>query len=225
MKRLFIAFILISPIFFLISCNSPTLEIKEWNWISIQNEEKQIKETFNKYKLSILNDKWENAVNYLDKNTIVYYENLLNLVKNADYKKISSLSAMDKLMILLIRHRVTKEEIFSFNWKDLIIYSIKKGMVGKDSVSNASIWEVSVNLDFANGELLTNWKRSSLYFHFHKENNIWKLDLTSIFDTSNMTLKEMIKKSWKTEDDFMFQILESINGEKPNSKIWEPLKI
>lgn len=224
MKKTFLFTIVLVSSLFLFGCGNNDLQISKQNSIQIQSQEDLVKKAFNNYKSSILNDKGEDAVSYLDTNTIEYYDKILELVKNADHKKITSLSLMDKLMVILIRHTATREDIFSFDGRKLLVYAIKNGMVGKDSVVNSSIGEVSVNEDFAKGEMLVNDKRSSLYFHFYKENGVWKVDLTSIFDLSNMAFKKMVEESGQTEDDFIFLIIESSSGKKPNSDIWEPLK-
>jgi hypothetical protein len=157
-------------------------------------------------------------------NTIKYYEKSLELVKNADREKILSLSVFDKLLILFVRHKISKEDIYSFDGRKLLIYSIENGMVGKDSVIESSIGKVLIDKDFAKGELLVNGKKSLVYFHFYKEKGVWKIDLTSIFDMANMTFKKMIEKSGQTEEKFILLVLELSTGKKPNANIWEPLK-
>ncbi len=224
MKKAILLTVIFTCLLLLFGCSNIDSQISEKDSIQVQSQEDLVKEAFNNYKSSILNDKGEDAVNYLDTNTIKYYDKISELVKNADRKKITSLSLMDKLMVILIRHTVTKEDIFSFDGRKLLIYAIKNGMVGKDSVMNNSIGEVSVNENFAKGEMLMNGKKSSIYFHFYKENGVWKVDLTSIFDVSNMAFKKMVEESGQTEDDFIFLIIESSSGKKPDSSVWEPLK-
>lgn len=208
----------------LFGCSNNPSQTNEVSSIQVQNQEDLVKEAFNSYKSSILNDKGEDAVNYVDTNTIKYYEKVLELVKNADRKEISSLSLLDKLMVVLIRHTINKEDIFSFDGRKLLVYAIENGMVGKDSVMNNSIGKVSIDENFAKGEMLVNGKKSSIYFHFYKESGAWKVDLTSIFDISNTAFKKMVEESGQTENDFIFLIIKSSNGKKPNSNIWEPLK-
>ncbi len=224
MKKTFLFTSIVVLSLFLFGCSNNTSQINEESSIQVQNQEDLVKEAFNNYKSSILNDKGKDAVNYVDTNTIKYYEKVLELVKNADRKEISSLSLLDKLMVVLIRHTISKEDIFSFDGRRLLIYAIENGMVGKDSVMNSSIGKVSIDENFAKGEMLVNGKKNSVYFHFYKESGVWKVDLTSIFDVSNMAFKKMVEKSDQTEDDFIFLIIESSSGKKPNSNIWEPIK-
>ena len=52
-----------------------------------KSEEKLVKKSFDNYKTSILNDKGEKAVKYIDSRTIKYYSEILELVKTADSVK------------------------------------------------------------------------------------------------------------------------------------------
>ena len=124
-------------------------------------------------------------------------------------------------MVLSVRHRTTKEDIMSFDGKLLIVYAIKEGMVGKNSVANVSIGEVIIEGDFAKGQLVSG-EKSPFYFHFYKEDANWKLDLTSIFDISNISFQKMAKDSEEKENDFLFNLLEMISGKKTDSEIWLP---
>ncbi|WP_375561779.1 hypothetical protein ACE193_04290 [Bernardetia sp. OM2101] len=185
-----------------------------------KSEEKKVKKSFDNYKTSILNDKGKDAIKYVDSRTIQYYSDILELVKTADSTKIESLSILDKLMVFSIRHRVSKEDILSFDGKSLFIYAIKSGMVGKNSVANNSIGEVIVEDNFAKGEFVANGQKAPFYFHFYKEQGKWKIDLTSIFPISTIAFKKMADDSGENQNDYLFSLLEMITGKKPTKEIW-----
>lgn len=149
MKKTLLFTIIVAASLLLFGCSNNASQVNKENTVRMQNQENLVKEAFNNYKSSILNDKGEDVVNYVDTNTIKYYEKILELAKNADHKEIASLSLLDKLMVILIRHRISKEDIFSFDGRGLLIYAIENGMVGKDSVVNNSIGGISVNQNFA----------------------------------------------------------------------------
>lgn len=131
-----------------------------------KKEEESVSESFNNYKSAILNDKGGEAVKYIDSRTIKYYSEILELVKNAASIKINSLSLLDKLMVFSIRHRTSKEDILSFDGMGLLVYSIESGMVGKTSVANNSIGEVTIDKDFAKRTIYSQWTESSILFSF-----------------------------------------------------------
>lgn len=189
-----------------------------------KSEEKLVRKSFDNYKSSILNDKGEEAVKYVDSRTIKYYSDILELVKTSDSSKVVTLSIHDKLMVFSIRHRISKEDVLSFDGKTLLVFAIKSGMVGKNSVANNAIGDITIDSSFAKGQFIANGNKAPFYFHFYKEEQLWKIDLTSLFPISTIAFKKMADDSGQNENEFLFSLLEMITGNKPNSQIWQPIK-
>ncbi len=190
-----------------------------------QNEqEDDVRKAFENYKSAIMNDKGEEAVNYVDNNTIKYYADILEVAKTADSAKIETLNILDKLMVFSIRHRTSKEDILSFDGKSLLIYAIKSGMVGKSSVANNAIGDITIDKESAKGQFMVRGQKVPMYSDFHKENNQWKMDLTSLFPISTMAFKKMADDSGENQNDYLFSILELITNKKPGSEIWKSIK-
>jgi hypothetical protein len=187
-------------------------------------EEELVKKAFDNYKSAILNDNAEEALRNVDSRTVYYYTQILNQVKNSDSLGINSMSVIDKITILSIRARATREEILNMQGSELFIYAIKNGMVGKNSVINNSVGDISIDSSFAKGQLLVKGNKTPLYFHFYKEQNTWRLDITSLFQASNGAFKAMIEESGESENDYLFTILEALTGKRPNSNIWNPIR-
>ncbi len=188
-----------------------------------ESEGELVKKSFDNYKTGVLNDKGVEAVNFVDSRTIKYYSYILGLVKTADSTKVETLSILDKLMVFSIRHRTSKEDILSFDGKSLLIYAIKSGMVGKNSVANISIGDVTIDGNFAKGQLVANGQKAPFYFHFYKEDGLWKIDLTSLFPISTNTFKKMADDSGQNQNEYLFSLLEMITGKKPGFEIWKPI--
>ena len=189
-----------------------------------KSEEELVRKSFDNYKSAILNDKGEEAVRYVDSRTIKYYGNILELVKTADSTKIESLSILDKLMVFIIRHRATKQDILSFDGKALLIYAIQNGMVGKNSVAKNTIGDVTIDKSFAKGQFIANGNKAPFYFNFYYEEKQWKLDLTSIFPISITAFQKMVEESEQDENEYLFSLLEMITGKKPDNEIWSKVE-
>lgn len=189
-----------------------------------KKEEKLVREAFDNYKSAILTDKGEEAVKFVDSRTIKYYNDILELVKNADSSQVTSLSLLDKLMVFSIRHRTSREDILSFDGKGLLVYAIKSGMVGKNSVANNSIGEITIDNNFAKGQFIAKGQKAPFYFHFYKEEEQWKIDLTSIFSVSTMAIKKMVDDNGQDENEYLFSLLEILTGKKPGQEIWTKVK-
>ena len=97
-------------------------------------------------------------------------------------------------------------------------------MVGKNSVANNSIGEVTIDGNFAKGQFVVNGQKAPFYLHFYKEEQQWKMDLTSLFTVSTSAFKKMADDSGQNENEYLFDLLEIITGKKPGPGIWQPIK-
>jgi hypothetical protein len=186
-------------------------------------EAEKVKQAFNGYKSAILNNKAEDALKLISSSSVKYYNHIIELIRTADSAKLNDLSILDKITVLSIRSRAAKEELLQMNGEELFLYSIRNGMVGKNSVANNSVGDVSVVDGFAKAQLLNNGVKTPLFFHFYKEDGNWKFDLTSLFTPSVVAMKKMVSDSGKSENEFIIFILENMTGEKLGADIWKPL--
>lgn len=203
---------LISTLFVVSICSGQTVD------------QKSVKQSFNNYKSAILNDKGDEAANFVDSRTIKYYSDILDLVKNADSLQVDALSIMDKLMVLSVRSRTGREDILSFDGKKLFAYAVNSGMVGKNSVADNSVGAITINKDFAKGQLVVKGKAAPLYFHFYREEKQWKIDLTSIFPITTKLFQNMADESGQSTNEYLLSLLEIITGKKPGQEVWQPVK-
>ncbi len=200
------------------------LTISTLSMVGQTAEKNLIQKTFDDYKSAILNDEPERALSVIDSRTKNYYVQLLKEIKTGDSVRINSLSIIDKITVLGIRSMATKDEIRKMKETDAFAYAVKKGMVGKNSVSNNSIGEITVDKSFAKAQIMTGSEPTPLYFNFYKEDGKWKMDLTALFPVTNIALKNMVAESGKTENEFLFNILEALRGRKVTSEIWQPVE-
>lgn len=191
--------------------------------VELKSQEDLVKESFGNYKSAILNDQGEIAAEFVDSRTIKYYQEMLDYTISADSVAVNKLNIMDKLLVFSIRHRTTKDKILGFDGKKLLIYAIEEGMVGKNSVSNTEIGEVVVDDNFAKGQLVSKGTPFPVYFHFYKEEQSWKIDLTSIFPMAIPAFQQMAQESGQEENEYLFSLLGMLTGEQPTNKIWDTL--
>ncbi len=187
------------------------------------SEDTLVRAAFERYRSNLLNDRGIEAVKDVDSKTIQYYTDLLELTKTADSTKIETLSIIDKMSVLLMRLKIPKQELLSFTGRDLFIYSVDHGMVGKGGVSRSTIGKITIDGDFAVAQLEGKAAPSQIHFEFHKENEEWKLDLTSIFPMAIIVFDKLIADSGKSENEFLLLILEAAAGKKVTPETWRPL--
>lgn len=226
MKNYIVSFLLISGISLTVvigasSCGTSTTTGENATY---EADSTAIQKSFKGYSTDILNDRGESAISHLDSRTLKYYDDILESIKHKDSITISSASILDKIMILMVRQKCTKEQINSFDGKKLLLYAINSGMVGKNSVMNNSIGRIKIDKDFAKGEMLVDGKSSNMYMHFYKEEGQWKIDLTSLYPMVEPAMQQAIKRSGQTENQFLVNIIQMTAGEELKEGIWKPLE-
>ena len=187
-------------------------------------DEATMKKVFEDYKSAILNDKADAALDAIDTKTKNYYAAILSQVKKADSTSIAAMSMVDKITVLGIRARANREEILSMQGYDAFLFAIKKGMVGKNSVSNNALGAITINKDFASAEMMSRGKSLPPSYHFYRETDGWKLNLTELFALGNASLKQMIDNSGKSENEYLLEILSLLTNKEQGYHLWKPVE-
>lgn len=187
------------------------------------SDESQVRATFSRYKSAILHDNPDDALEYVDSRTVAYYSKVLDLVKHAGESDVKALPLLDKLMVLTVRHKMEREELLSFDGKSLLAQVIRTGLLGKNSVANLSVGEVIVKNDVARAQLVVDGAIAPYHFHFHREDEKWKIDLTSLFPTTSEAIRKRINESGQGENEFLLAMIEKASGKAPEQTIWNPL--
>jgi len=184
------------------------------------NDEAQIKSCFAEYKKAILNEEGEKAVRFLSDKTIQYYAKTVDQCLHADSTAVSELSLMDKFIVLALRHRTSKEKLRSFTGRQAVVYAIEEGMVGKNSAARNEIGTIKRKENKAEAQLVVRGNPTPVSFAFYKENNEWKLDLTSIFPITEKAFQQLIDSSDQSENEFLLNLLMLSTQEAPTQDIW-----
>lgn len=189
-----------------------------------RGDEEAILETFAAYKNQILNDMGSLAVNLVSESTIAYYQKISDLTRTADSTTVSNLPLLDKMTVLLIRHRTPADKITGFNGKSLFVYSINEGMISKGTVATVSVGHIVVNEDFATTKLEKDGEFAPFGFDFYREGGRWKIDLTSVFSASAPAFRAMVESSGQSENAFLMDLMQKMNGMAAKPSIWYPVE-
>lgn len=217
----------------------PTLDIKATVWARIKattesiltatavptpaEEVTAVRASFEGYKQAILGQAGEKSVGFVDRNTLAYYQKMRDLALRGDQETIRALSTVDKLFVLSIRHRISPEEVELMTGESLFVYAVNQGWIGKASVINNEVGDITVSGTHATGVHLSRGKATPLKFVFQRENGKWKLDLTSIMPAADQAFKQVIRESGLDEDEILITILESVSGKKVADTVWDPM--
>lgn len=187
------------------------------------SDEALLRKNFDSYKTFYNNGNGEEAVKFVDSRTIKYYDDIAEIIKNADSLKVESLSLLDKTMVLTIRHTVSKENILAFNGKTLLIYTINHGVNDKRTTIGFTIGKVTIDNNSAKGQVTVLGKDSPYFLNFYKEKGDWKFDLTSSFPITFQAMQKLADQLGGP-NKMIFASLKLITGKAPGRDIWHPVK-
>lgn len=185
-------------------------------------DEKAVRDCFTSYKEAILSQRGSEAVERVNQATLDYYERMRGLALSAPEQEVRSLSTSDKMMVLLLRHRLPLDLLRGMNGRELFSYGVNQGWIGKEEVMQADLGTIRVSGDQATAVFIKGGQRTPLNYRFTKEGGQWKLDLTATMAIVNQALKQLIQERGVSEEEFLFEIMEAVTGKKVSPQIWQP---
>lgn len=185
-------------------------------------DQKGVRDCFTSYRDAILNQRGSEAVEKVNQATLDYYERVRGLALSAPEQEVRNLSTIDKMMVLLLRHRLPLDLLRGMNGRELFSYGVNRGWIGKEDVMEAELGTIRVSGEQASAVYIKGGQRTPLKYQFTKEGGQWKIDLTTIMPAVNQALKQLIQQQGVSEEEFLFDILEAISGEKVSPQIWQP---
>lgn len=207
-----------SKLFLLLS-----LLLYNYEGISQTNDSIEIVKTFDLYKKATQEKNGAEVYHLLDKNTREWYAQILDKIKYADSVEITNLSLNDKLMVLTSRLIIDKDSIFQFDARTFCIYITNKTAIGANNGSSIKLKTVSVNDQKAKAPVLATPEGDIIEFEFNKENGVWKFNLSSVFEATDLILKKHLSDYYVSDNEYALHALETISEKTPTNGIWKPL--
>ncbi len=164
---------------------------------------------------AIQNDHGALAYSLVDQRTRKYWDDLCHKVVYAEKKDFVTFRLFDKIQVILARLNIPDTHLMGMSGQTLFEYAVNQGWVKNDSMQTLGLGEIGVNGNFASGDAIARARTEtpSLYrFHFYKESEGWKIDLTELLKMAEAVLIHYQQESGATEEDFIFQIVYMITG-------------
>ena len=139
------------------------------------------KEVFDAYFDAVEQADGEAAVSYVSQSTIDYYQSLVDLSLDATEAETRALPFIDKVTVVMIRHRLPAEVIRTMDGRALFVHGVEQGWVGKQSMDRLKNSGLSMHIEVDGDRAwayMTNddGVKSDRILAFSKEDG-WKLDL------------------------------------------------
>ena len=191
--------------------------------ITSSHEEADVRACFGNYRTAILAEEGQEALRFVDRRTLDYYGRILDIALRGNRETVAGLSTINKLMVLILRHRIPLDSLKEMTAESLFIHAAEHGWVGKNDVIANELGKVVVFGTYALAVHISVGQESPFQYRFEKEDGRWKLDLTSIMPVVDQCFKQVIRESGLPEDEYLFSLIESDSGRKVSDTIWDPI--
>lgn len=181
-----------------------------------------VQTAFGAYKAAILEDNGEAAASLVTENTIEYFESTKELALYGTPEELQERSLTDRMQIVFFRHRIPLEKLQELSGREIFIYAVDRGWVGKNSVSPISLGELTLDGERAEAPAQVNGQPVPFDLHFAKEGDAWKLDLVPLLAVGDSAFHQVAEQRGLTGDELILQLLTSVSGEEVTDGIWQP---
>jgi len=177
-------------------------------------------------KIQALYKAYETAVDKKDTKAILsmlstsskqYFDKVLLLAKKAKKAEVMQLPLSDKIAVLTLRHTTTDEALLAMNAQNFMMQSMDKGLKKNINTQN-TLGTITIKGNTATAPLVVNGKPSPVAMTFVKEGTAWKYDYTALLNNMNQMMQMFAAQA--NNEAFLMQMLQGINGKKPDATIW-----
>ncbi len=191
-----------------------------------KNERKLVKQAFQNYKNALLNQDGEEAVRHVSSDTVAFYGKTKNRALNMPENKLKQQEPYEKLMVLMMRLKMSASELSDMEDRDVFAYAVDNGWIGKKGVRNTTLQNVKISNDQATVSATRKSRRRTrkAEFDFVRENGAWKYTLMPKIEDLNKGMRKAIQKNNVDENTYLTGVIQKSTGEKPEPEIWQPLQ-
>lgn len=187
-------------------------------------QEIAVQRMFEDYQSALLSQDEDVAANLVSSKTINYYSSMLENARNSTKEEIKSFSFLDMMVVIRIRAEFSAEEINNMTGMSLLQHGIEQGWIDKESTSKFKVTKVTIKDEYAAINFKSGTQNVPFAFDAYKENEIWKLDLTSVFPYVNIALEKQISDAEMTREQMLDLILKGLGyGEGLQESFWKPI--
>ncbi len=207
---------LVVPILLLITMSAPLPPAHA-------DEAAEVSAAFERYRAAILAQDADAAYAMIDRTTRGYYHELLQAVVHARPRDMSQLMIMVKLAIIQSRRDVPAEQLIAFDAEDYFKHSVARGWFSKDTMRAISLVAIEIDGDRARSSVERDGQLVQSGYEFQREDGAWKINLMPALIAGEWAMQQIVAASGKSEDDFIFDLVEAHSGARPDASIWEPI--
>ncbi len=190
---------------------------------SASEEDTAVVEMFKAYQSALLQDDGSAAVDFLSDRTVGYYTDMIAKARSMPEDALRKESFLDRFTVLRLRDTFKPEHLATMTGKELLVYAIEQSWIDKEGTALYQVQKVILKDDFAAIRMKRGDVEIPFPFEAYKEDQRWKLDLTSVFVPANLGFVQQAEASGLTEDEFINQILVALgSSDGLTDDLWVP---
>lgn len=179
-----------------------------------------VRSTYTLYMEALRSGNGELAATLADHNTVAYYEEMLQLARVADSVEVSSLDIMDRITVLGLRAQAGSNELAGMDARGAIAAGASTGMMGGEELGAMELGKITVDGDHAWAPMRMGGFPIPAEFHFSREEDGWKVDITKLFPITRMVFEQMARGSSLPTNEWLMRMLTGASGDSVDNSIW-----
>ncbi|HEU0298480.1 MAG TPA: hypothetical protein VFR37_03480 [Longimicrobium sp.] len=171
------------------------------------------------YHLAIYERDGAAAVQRVTRASRGYYARMRDLAVTAPEAQVRAAPLMDRITILMLRHRVSPDELRALQGDAVFAYTVDHAWVNADTFrERPQPTDADV---FGAGDRAV-MLRPDVNTAFVREDGVWRLDLMPVLERASAEFAPD-PDSGMTEDELVMMVLQFSDGREPSPDIWQPL--
>ena len=184
-------------------------------------EEQAIRQAFEEYKQSILDQDGERAASLVTQNTLDYYDEMRDLAVEAGPEQILDRRLTDRLAVATYRLTLDLESLRQMTPRALFAFAVDEGLIGSRSdVAGLELGTITLSGDTATANAVSDGQEAPLEWEFRREGDQWRLDLEALLAVVNLVLQNLARESGVSENQLIYQTLEARTGQRVTGEVW-----
>lgn len=177
-----------------------------------------IRTCYDNYLAALKEGRGDDAAALVDSRTVAHYERMLDLARNADSSTVAGLDILDQMAVLAMRMENDQQQLMAMDAREAIARSVSEGLMADEGPQGMTLGNVEVNGDEAQAPLKMYGFPTPAKFTFRREQNGWRIDITSLFELSRQGLEQVAKTA--EGGNFVLNMLEETSGKSIPEGIW-----
>ena len=158
------------------------------------------------------------AARAVTRDTRAYYARMRDLAMTAPEAQVRALPLMDRLSVLMYRHRVPADVLRTLTGDAAFAHTISEGWVARTATGQ---WSATAPV-FGNGDRAI-VRDGGIDVQMVREEGAWRWDMMPILQAASTQFAASLPAGMK-EDDFILFVLSNATGHPVSPTVWQPVQ-